>query len=118
MDEEFDDGLFWSTAQFGEGDPCVVDETEGGAVFCSWVYATRAEGEAQSLAMLENAKFCLSTGWNWLELAGEKSIDDVPILEGYAMNGSGANKGVRVRIYLEGEPDAQERAVWFEAFRP
>lgn len=116
-DEEIDDNLYFSTVQFGNNEECVI-ESVGRVLYCSWILSTPAEADAQSLFLHENAKFCLSEGWKWTDIAGQKSVDDVPILEGYAMNGSGANKGTRVRIYVEGEPDEQLRQVWVEAFRP
>lgn len=110
-------GVSPSKVRFADANDCAIDASAEPFFYCAWSYGTTAEADAQSLVLLENAKFCLSQGWNWRDIAGQPAGDSYTILEGYLMSGSGANAGVHVQIHVEGNRDKTERLVWMEVYR-
>lgn len=114
----FDDGVFVSKVRFANANYCLIDARDASPyLYCVWQSETVAAADAQSLILLETAKFCLSEGWAWTDIAGQKSSSGDKIFEGYIMSGSGPNAGAHVQIQVEGVETRKDRLVSLEVYR-
>lgn len=108
------DGYFETDISFFDADECSVDSILG-QYFCLWDRPTVADADKAIAPLYDMAKVCLSGGWEWTDIAGEKRPNNIAITKGYRMTATrGAHKGAVVRVYMDGMTTQPWRQVWLE----
>lgn len=115
--ERLEDGFFETDISFFDADECGIDSILG-QYYCLWDRPSVAESDKTIAPLYDMAKVCLSGGWEWADLAGEKRPNTIAISKGYRMTSTrGAHKGAVVRVYMDGMPTQPWRQVWLEVWR-
>ncbi|OYX45739.1 MAG: hypothetical protein B7Y90_18350 [Alphaproteobacteria bacterium 32-64-14] len=110
------DGYFETNVSFFDADECSVDSI-GGQYFCLWDRPSVDDADTAIAPLYDMAKVCLSGGWEWTDLAGEKRPNTIAITEGYRMTSTrGAHKGAVVQVYMDGMATQPWRQVWLEVW--
>ena len=110
------DGYFETNISFFDADECSVDSIVG-QYFCLWDMPTVADADKAIAPLYDMAKVCLSGGWEWTDIAGEKRPNNIAITEGYQMTSTrGPHKGAVVRVYMDGMTTQPWRQVWLEVW--
>lgn len=112
--EEIDDDVYHATITFFDADECSVDALFG-QFYCLWAKPVVADADKAIAPLYDMAKVCLSGGWEWTDMAGQKSGSTGTVMEGYQMRKtSGDYESAIVRVYMDGVAGEPWRQVWLE----
>jgi hypothetical protein len=112
--DHIEDAVYETDIAFFDADGCNIDGFVG-QYYCLWERPDVAAADKAIAPLYDMAKVCLSGGWDWADLAGQKTAASTTITEGYSMTSTrGPNKGAVVRVFMATEPGQPWREVWLE----